>query len=304
MNKKALHHRKVRTFIRLFYLFSLCLFTACTQKEGSETARTGRMTFAVDRQLKEISATQIELFNRYYPDAEITLMPVSSAGTLKNLLNHQARAALISGELTVAEDSLFTALQPPLRREPVAREAIACITNRSNPLETLSIAELKTIFTGNVTGKDTTGFIPLMSADDFRLHSLFAAKIGIHTKNLHAHICSSEAELFKRVATDKKAVAVLFRSSLNSQPVPAIPLNDIKIIPVSIDRQGSKSYMPTQQNIFEGLYPLVTTVYYVYYSGDALAAGFGSWLGTSGRKVFETSSLAPFRSLERTIIMK
>ena len=60
---------------------------------------------------------------------------------------------------------------------------------------------------------------------------------------------------------------------------------------------------PTQQTMFDGSYPLVTTVYYVYFSGDALAAGFGSWLGSGGQKAFERSSLAPFKLVERTIIL-
>ena len=49
---------------------------------------------------------------------------------------------------------------------------------------------------------------------------------------------------------------------------------------------------------------LAATVYYVYYQGDALAAGFGSWLGSAGQKAFERSSLAPYRLVERTIILK
>ena len=79
--------------------------------------------------------------------------------------------------------------------------------------------------------------------------------------------------------------------------------NEIRIIPLAKD-DASTPYPPTQQNIFEGLYPLVTTVYYVYYAGDALAAGFGSWLSTSGQKTFEKSSLAPYRAFQRTIILK
>ncbi len=112
-----------------------------------------------------------------------------------------------------------------------------------------------------------------------------------------------------RVSADKKAFALLFRSSLDKT------LSDLalyskneqqntKILPLSRASSDVPACLPTQQNMFEGTYPLVTTLYYVYYPGDALAAGFGAWLGSSGQKAFERSSFAPYRLVEKTIILK
>ena len=123
-------------------------------------------------------------------------------------------------------------------------------------------------------------------------------------KDLKAWAYKSDEEVIARVAVDSKAVALLFRSSLDAAENQALLREHVRILPLFTQSDRAHAYLPTRQNIFDGLYPLVTTVYYVYYSGDALAAGFGSWLGSSGQKAIERSSLVPFRLLERTIILK
>ena len=284
----------------LFFLLSIVMLTNCSQKKAGETARSGQMTLAVDRQLGDLADSQIETFTHYYPDARITLLPSASGKTIKHLLDRNARAALISGEPEAVEDSLFATMHHPLRREPVARDAIVCIVNNMNPLSKLSLKELKSIF----SGQPDSDSITLVTADDYRLQSMFAASIEITKKDLNARGCSSETELINRVVSDKKAIGLLFRSSLDEVLNTGRTAKDIRIIPLAKETDGSPFFQPTQQNIFEGSYPLVTTVYYVYYAGDALAAGFGSWLSTTGQKAFEKSSLAPYKAFERTIILK
>ncbi|NTV06100.1 MAG: phosphate-binding protein [Chlorobiaceae bacterium] len=289
----------------LFILFPAFLMLNCTQRPDAETARSGNMTLALDRQFEEITASQSEMFSRYYPGAKITLKPVSSGKSLKHLLDGKVRAALISGEPEAGEDALFAQLKRPIRREPVAREALVCIVNIRNPVLTLSVNELGALF----SAKGEKGATPLITADDFRLLSLLASTTGKKREELHPWACSSDSELIERVAADKRAIGVLFHSSFDAAMKMALRqgknFDSIRILPLAKRGGGTPAYLPTQQNIFDGRYPLVTTVYYVYYPGDALAAGFGSWLGSSGgQKAFERSSLAPYRLVNRTIILK
>ena len=299
MNIKAYWKALFKVTNALLLLFSLFFLMDCSQEKAGETARSGKMTMAVDRQLGDAAGSQIKTFTSYYPDTKISLLGSGSGKTVKHLLDRNARAALISGDPEAVEDSLFATMHRPLRREPVARDAIVCIVNRMSPISRLSLKELSSLFAGKYNGSVTA----LVTADDYRLLSLFAAGTGLSKKDIKAHGCISESELIKRVSTDKQTTGLLFRSSLDGVLNEVKGANEIRIIPLAKD-DASTPYPPTQQNIFEGLYPLVTTVYYVYYAGDALAAGFGSWLSTSGQKTFEKSSLAPYRAFQRTIILK
>ena len=211
---------------------------------------------------------------------------------------------MIDGETDIAEDSLFAKRSHSLRREPIARDALVCIVNSNNPARTISVEELGELFFTS----SKKGVTPLIE-NDYRLRSLLAAKIGKKGRDLRAWICGSNRELIMRVSSDKNAFALLFNSSLDKT------LNDIaldsrnepqntRILLLSGKSHSTPACLPTQQNMYEGSYPLVTTLYYVYYPGDALAAGFGAWLGSSGQKAFERSSFAPYRLVERTIILK
>jgi phosphate transport system substrate-binding protein len=209
------------------------------------------------------------------------------------------RAALIGGAPEAAEESLFATENPPLRREPVARDALVCIVNSRNPLRSISLEELKDLF----TGRGERGIQALVTADDFRLQSLFAATMGNKKENLRAWGCSSDSAMIMRISADNRAVGLLFQSSPEMKRLLENAKSNIRILPLSKESKSALRFMPTQQNIYDGSYPLVTTVYYVYYSGDPLTAGFGAWLGSAGQKAFERSSFAPFKLVERTIIL-
>ena len=301
VKNKAIQRAVFRVMGGLLFFCTIVLLLNCTQQSADETAKSGSISVAVDRHLEGIAGNQAESFTLFYPDAKVTLLPDDSRKSLKHLLEGKVKAAFICGEPGSAEDSLFAQLHRPLRREPVARDAIVCIVNRRNPATTFSTKELGSLFSGQGEGSA----LPLVRADDFRLLSLLAAATGKKRGELRPWSCGTDAELITRVSTDRRAIGLLFRSSLDQVLMTASGERKslFRILPIT--KGGEAPCLPTQQNIFDGSYPLVTLVYYLYYPGDALAAGFGSWLSSSeGQKLFERSSLAPYRLVERTIILK
>lgn len=289
-------HLIIKVLNKLVFALPILLLMSCVQSRSDDTARSGKMNLALDRQLLTVAKSQVTMFHGYYPDAHISLLPVSSDTTLRLLLDHHARAALIEGRADAHEDS---SQKNPLRRELVARDAIVCIVNSRNPLKSISLKDLCNLY----TRKNKAGMIPLVTANDFHLQSLFSAITDSQQGDLKAWACQSDSALLRRLSVDKRAVGLLFNSSPELKMVMAKSKKNIRMLPLSKDARGPLSLLPTQQNIFDGSYPLVTTVYYVYYSGDPLAAGFGSWLSGAGQKAFERSTLAPCKLVERTLIL-
>ena len=290
---------KFKVFHRLLLLCPISFLLSCSKPQTEQTARSGQMTLAVDKQLADIAESQVKMFRSYYPDAHVSVIPVVSKKSLKLLLDHKVSSALIGGAPEAAEESLFAKENSPLRREPVARDALVCIVNERNPLKSISLEELKNTF----TGRNERGMQPLVTADDFRLQSLFAGIMGNKREDLRAWGCSSDSALVKRISADNSAVGLLFQSSPEMRRLSKNAKSNIRILPLSKESRSALGLLPTQQNIYDGSYPLVTTVYYVYYSSDPLAAGFGAWIRSAGQKAFERSSLAPFQLVERTIIL-
>ncbi|MEI6638807.1 MAG: phosphate-binding protein [Chlorobium sp.] len=299
ITNNSCHRLPFKVMNALLPLFLILLLQGCSKRRVDETARSGQMTLAVDRQLADIADSQLKIFSGYYPDAHISLMPVSSNQSLKLLLDRRVRGALIGGMPDAAEEALFGTPSSSLRREAVAHDAIVCMVNSRSPLRSISLEELKNLF----TGQDGRGMTALVMADDFSLQSHFAATTGIKRGEIRAWGCSSDSALIRRIAADKSAVGLLFHSSPEVRRVSESATSSIKILPLAKKSKDAVALFPTQQTIFDGSYPLVTTVYYLYFSEDPLATGLGAWLGSGGQKAFERSSLAPFKLVERTIIL-
>ena len=299
MNNHARNRSIAKNICFFLTLLPLLFLLNCTDRPMDETARSGKMTLALDRSLEDIAHRERDMFTGYYPEARITLLPDASANTLRHLLDHSARAALIGAAPEAGEDSLFAQLNPPLRREPVARDAIICIVNRHNPLKALSVNRLEALLS-----RSGEGTPPFVREDDYRLRSVFARRTRQKSGALRALSCSSDLELIGRVAAKRDGIGLLFLSAFDSFISSGTLQDSVRILPLVPEGRGVEPVFPTRKNIFNGGYPLVTTVYYVYYSGDALPAGFGSWFAGSGQKAIERSSFTPWKMIERTILLK
>lgn len=284
----------------LVFAFILLFLSGCFKHPGRETARSGKMVFAVDNPLSEIAGIEAMMFRNYYPDAEIEILPAAPVKTLGRIFDKSARAALISGDFDSVEDSLFSAMKRKMRKEPVALDAIVCVTGKGNGVDGLSVKDIVAMYY-NGGGKGKQNYL---LKDDYRLVSVLSVMAGRKKKDIRAWSCSDVDELLKRIASADQAYGLLFRSSLDAARDAGIEMKNIKILPVSDNGPDTSAYLPERDAIFENRYPLVTTVYYVYYPGDALAAGFGSWISGSGQKAFERSSFVPYRLTQRTIILK
>jgi len=280
--------------------------TGCDKHAGSvaeaPTATAGKMRLAVESPLRAIAQDQVRIFQAHYPDANVVVNTVVTEDILPSLLKKESGALLIGGSLTQIEDSLLNLPAYRARKEPVARDAIICIVNRNSREVSLSVSTLAMM----LSGKPNSGRYgrPLVSDRNYRL--LITLRDLLHTGNaeLHSMLERSDSLLVARTASEAGTVGLLFLSSYKTLNLPAGIREKVRIVPVSSADDRSPAVLPAEQHVYDGSYPLATIVHYIYISGNSLATGLGSWLSKEGQKGFERSSLAPFRQIPRTIILK
>jgi len=107
-------------------------------------------------------------------------------------------------------------------------------------------------------------------------------------------------EQIRRVASGRGETALVFRSVYYEAKRRGEVPDGVTVIAIS---QDGNAVFPGSEEIMNGSYPLVTTLYYVYYPGDALATGLGAWLTDRGQSVFARSGLVPLFEQARTIIL-
>jgi len=274
---------------------------------SGDTPISGTLTVATDRSLVPVAEIQSRAFSERYPKAAITLSKESSQ-PLGQLLRRQAGAALIEGNLSAREDSAMSSLKRPVRRQPVARNAIVFVVNRSNAISFITVPELKEIFSGRVTDWKSLGgtsgrIVACLNSKDQRAHILLSEMLFGKTDSLAASAEPDQTRLLNRVRDDNQAVAVM------TLPAYAVALRSgdyagrIRAVPVSA-LAGGTPVEATPETLYTGQYPLSTVVFYLYDPYDPLATGFGAWLAKEGQKLFERGDMAPYEQLVRTIILK
>ncbi|MBM3422953.1 MAG: substrate-binding domain-containing protein [Chlorobi bacterium] len=284
----------------------MLLSTGCDKQTGSlteaPTATAGNMILGVESPLREVAQDQAEIFQAHYPDANVVVSTVVPEDMLPALLKKESGGLLIGGSLTHIEDSLLTLPAYRARKEPVARDAIICIVNSNSRVTALSVGTLAKMLSGKTTSGEYGR--PLLADRNYRF--LITLRDLLHTGNaeLHAMLERSDSLVVARTAREDGTVGLLFLSSYKTLNLPASIREQVRIVPVSSAEDGSPAVRPAQHQVYDGSYPLATIVHYIYIPGNPLATGFGSWLSKEGQKGFERSSLAPFRQIPRTIILK
>lgn len=272
----------------------------------SSTPTRGAASVAVDLTLMPAIELQKDIFTEHYPETKVSLMPEPSGRTLLRLLDRVAGGAVIEGALTSDEQAIIASMHRPVRREPIARDALVFIVNRSNPLRSISIPQLRGIFSGKVTEWSSAGggqgrIIPCVDGGDYRARATLSTALYGRVSRLSAWAAADRAALIERVASDVSAAAVVtlpaYAGILRSQDA-----GRVRALPIRRS-DGDAAVAPSPATLYSGDYPLVTFVYYVYDPDDQTARGFGAWLSKEGQKYFERGDLAPYRQVVRTIIL-
>ena len=271
------------------------------------TPTSGDASVAVDRSLMKIMELQLKSFSAHYPEARVSLSPEPSGRTVLRLLDREAGGAVVDGALIREEDSVVASLKRPVRREPIAKNALVFIVNRDNPVRSVTLNNLRGIFSGRTTEWQRLGgqqgtIVACIDGSDFRSQAVLSSVLFGKAGGITATATRDISQLISRVADDERAAAIV------TLPEYAAALSGgngarIKAMPVSRE-DGDPPVQASPASVYSGAYPLVSVVYYIYDPFDPAATGFGAWLSKEGQTLFERGDMAPYRQTVRTIILK
>lgn len=289
----------------LVFIASRMVTRPAVETVVGETAKSGLLRVGVEHALVSVTGDIATVFSRYYPDASIELEPGSFESLFNGFLQGDLLAMLVSGEPGRYEVSLLESKGIAYRLEPVARDAVVCIVNAANPVESLCVEELGKIYTAQKTrwhedAAEAGEIKAYLNNNDIRLQQRLLALAVPEENRLTAWHTESDRELVRAVSREKGAVGVLSFSRVTALMASDPVSSSFRVVPLC-KKNGDVPVMPSQYNVYQGEYPLGYIVYYMYRKGRALAAGFGAWLADEGQKGFTESGLAPYKQPVRVI---
>ncbi len=297
---------------------------ACTKfsdKPKGVTSTSGVTILACDESFQNIIEQEIGVFEYIYPDVSVLPYYLNEKACVDSLMSLHVPSAVLARELTPEETAYLTANKKKPKTSRIAVDAIALIVNPANPIEILSINEIREILTGQVTewnqlepsklGKISVVFDNEASSTvQYMKDSLMRGEK--FADNVYAQ--ATNPEVFKAVQNNKNAIGVIgvswVSADMNNAAVAnaesmakSLEQNDttastfdssIKVLKIRRD-DSIEAYQPYQAYIFDGRYPLYRSIYMVTTGvGGTPSHGFYSFVtGFQGQKIIMKTGILP-----------
>ena len=283
------------------------LFVMCNKSEqkksNKESILKGSATVFVDETLFPIMEDQVAVFESSY-DAKIKLVPKSESEMILSLFNTKSGIAVLTRDLTVEENKIFAQKKITPKITKFATDAIAFISNKSNKDTLIDLKQVIEFMQGKTSTKIKGLVFDNPNSSTVRYMNTLAGIKSIPENGVYSF--KTNDEVIKFVAQNDGMIGVLGLNWL-TQPMPEMQqyVDQINVLSVK-GVSGKNYYVPTQNNIAEGKYPLARDLYIINGQGySGLGMGFASFVaGDIGQRIILKSGLMPVRVPGRKIIIR
>lgn len=232
----------MQLFPRGFFLQAAMLVCLCQAVLAGEKAVHLRGT----ETLVPMAQYMAETYMRDHPGATVVVMGGGTFRGYKSLLDGTADIAMVSSGMQENVSNLFTKDSPKLVKTIVGYTAIVPVVHPGNPLQNVSMEQLRDVFSGRIKnwkelgGKDAA-IVTLMGPPTDGLTATWRERVlgEFHSFSPKGVVTDTEDRI-RQVARDSHAITFVSYGDLNAQ-----------VKPLSIDSQS-----PSADKVRDGSYPL------------------------------------------------
>lgn len=270
-----------------------------------DTIQQGKITIAADESLQPIMQAQVQAYKAHYPKTEFNVVFLPEQEAINLMLKDSAQVCVTTRELNENERVYYTKNGFPYEPAPMALDAVALITNRSNADTTLTIEELKDLF----TNPSSTTQLVFDNSNSSNL-SFIKNRLGIkelNKKNIYA--AKGNLDVFEHIKKYKSAIGIIGNNWISDDDdKEARKLkSSIRVLAIADkSKKGDASYyLPTLYNLQKRQYPLERLIYlHTPQSYWGLAKGFIRFsCAQVGQLVVEKMGLLPYHIMSKTYVL-
>ena len=235
-----------------------------------------------------IAQAWAEEFMKKYPESKIVVTGTGSGDGIAALINGTADIAMASREMKEEEKKQFKGEKP--KELFIGTDALSVIVHPKNPIKSLTLEQLKDIYTGKITNWKELGGndaeIIVYSRDSSSGTYEFFKEFGLEGEEYtpDARRAPSNSAVVQSVAQEENAIGYIGLSFLNE---------NVKGLALSIN--GKELVEPSFETAASGKYPLVRKLY-MYTVGDpeGLAKAFLEFgLSKDGQEIVKKVGYIP-----------
>ncbi len=292
--------------IRLACMGVACLVLAAGCGEPGETATRGHLKVSSAEVAFPYMDSAAEKYWQIYNEAYIDVAKTTSREALVDLAEGRSRLAVLSREPNEQEIAALSAGERKFVTRTVAHDALVVILHGDNPVDDLTVAQLRGIFTGEITNWREVGGTdrpvrPLVRDRNSGTYEVFQDQVldGADYGD-EVYPCSTMTELAAIAGSQTGAIGI---TGLLVTKSPAT-MGHYKIIRIG-SAAGGDYLLPTQHKILEEpnrknkkLYPLRRPLVLCYFKESSLevnlVSGFVTFLtAVKGQQIAINAGIVP-----------
>ena len=287
----------------LLPLLATLLFISCTE---TDDLTSGRIVVVGSESVWRVMDDEAREFMAMYGKATVRAVKAGSVDGLKTLFEtpiaRETLLAVSARPLTDVEKAAAKKQGFEPKEYKIARDGIAIIVNQANPVERLSLEQVRDVFAGRIRnwrelkGKDLpirVVFGQPNSASYQQMNDLVLKGAGLAPET---RSFPSMFDILKAVAEDKAAIGYcgstyLYRDWLVKPPDP-----EPGIRAVALSRTAEDDALPPDQGtIYDGSYPLGRDIYLIARrEPKGIVSGFITFvMSAKGQQIAVADGLAP-----------
>jgi phosphate transport system substrate-binding protein len=288
---------------RYILLFLVLAFGSCKSRDGAQVnleTDTSAIILSVDEAFRPAIEEQVKVFLALHPGKKLVVEYKPEAACWNDLYRKEVGMVIASKSLTVPESAMFydsIGLYP--QSHLLAYDAIAIILSRESQDSVFSVAQIKEILTGNITGTYQPVFDGLKATGTVRF-ALDSILSGRAIDLSHIRAASNSKGVIEYISAHPDAMGFIGVGWIGNPEDPEQIEYRKKVrmvwLPCRACKDSSYSY-PVQEEIFYRRYPFTRAIFAVVKEkGPGRFSEFVNFMkGDQGQLLFRRMYLVPAR---------
>jgi phosphate transport system substrate-binding protein len=308
-------------------LLPACSSPSASGAEEADTPTRGKVSISVDETFAPILESQVDTFQKLYPDAHLKTTYQPEDSVMLDFLNDKVKLAIVSRDLNAEEKAELAKQTMTPATTHIGIDGLAIILHPSNPDSLLTLTQLRGIFSGQTTswkqlsGQKKLGDINVVFDANRSSTLRFVRDSLLRGQPLTTRVfaAKSNPEALAYVAAHPAAIGVVGVNWVSDHDDPTVAsfLRTVRVAGITARPNPTKDdyikpyqrylaqYTPQQLQADPDLqrYPLQRNIYIINREArTGLGSGFASFVaGQKGQLIFSKSGLLPAKMQVRIV---
>ena len=288
---------KIFKLIVVFLMFAF--FLACMEPQSSDDGHDASMQIKGSDTIVNLIQEWAENFIEQHPLFNISITGGGSGTGFASLINGTCNIAMSSREIAEKEKILAENENVEPVEFKIGLDGLAVIVNKNNPVDKLTLEQLRDIFTAKITnwkelGGENRRIVILSRESNSGTHMFFKERVlrnnDKNSKNefsVQSLMMSSSQAVYDEVYQNPNALGYVGMGFVNE---------GVKAVSVAVNSEN-KYFYPTPENVMSGAYPISRPLY-LYTNGKpqgVIKMFIDYALSDAGQKIVLETDFIPIR---------